>query len=156
MQETIFIEVNCVGETTGQTYSGQFEMKKYLSHRDIVEASKVSNRLGSGLRRPPSYSIPTLFNIVKSRIDAKLIDSKEIDQISGQIVTDIVSELKDIDPMIDFVNVLSILNSHIVKAPDWWKDAKSEIGGFDLIDYEPAMELNRQLSEAQRPIKKES
>ena len=165
----IFIELDCVGTTTGEKYQGTFELKKFLSHKDMTESSRISNRLSVGLRRPPSYSVPALLSgiqdALKSVHEEVLLnldgENKEkvalvgSDEAVRRVVENILSELKDVDPQSDFIQMLSVLNAHIVKAPDWWKPKGEDLGGYHLLDYTPIIELNRQLSEAQRPASKE-
>lgn len=165
----IFIELDCIGTTTGEKYQGTFELKKFLSHKDMTESSRISNRLSVGLRRPPSYSVPALLggiqDALKSIHEEVSLDLEEkakekvafvqSDEAVRRVVENIVSELKDTDPQADFVQMLSVLNAHIVKAPDWWKPKGEELGGYHLLDYTPIIELNRQLAEAQRPAPKE-
>lgn len=165
----IFIEIDCVGSTTGEKYQGTFEMKKFLSHKDVTESSRVANRMSVGLRRPPSYSVPALLGgiqdalkSVHEEITLELDDAAKekvalvkSDEAIRRVVENILSELKDVDPQSEFIQMLAVLNAHVVKAPDWWKPKGEDLGGYQLLDYTPIIELNRQLSEAQRPVKKE-
>lgn len=164
---SIFIELDCVGATTGEKYQGVFELKKFLSHKDVTESSRISNRLSTGLRRPPSYNIASMLagiqDALKSIHDEVATDIENKDKLSlvfsdeavRRVVEGILSELKDIDPQAEFIQMLAVLNAHIVKAPDWWKPKGEDLGGYHLLDYTPIIELNRQLSEAQRPVLKE-
>jgi len=163
----IFIELDCVGSTTGEKYQGVFELKKFLAHKDITESSRVANRLSTGLRRPPSYSVPALLSGIQDALKnihdevvVELEDKEKValvasDEAVRRIIEGILPELKDVDPQADFIQMLSVLNAHIVKAPEWWKPKGEDLGGYHLLDYTPIIELNRQLSEAQRPVDKE-
>lgn len=163
----IFIELDCVGSTTGEKYQGLFELKKFLSHKDITESSRVANRLSTGLRRPPSYNVPNMLagiqDALKNIHDEVAVNIEEKEKLAlissdegvRRVIENILSELKDTDPQADFIQMLAALNAHIVKAPDWWKPKNEELGGYHLLDYTPIIELNRQLSEAQRPVDKE-
>lgn len=163
----VFIELDCVGTTTGEKYQGVFELKKFLSHKDITESSRVANRLSTGLRRPPSYSIPALLGGIQDALknihDEVAVEVENKDKIAlvasdeavRRIIEGILPELKDTDPQADFIQMLAVLNAHIVKAPDWWKPKNEELGGYHLLDYTPIIELNRQLGDAQRPADKE-
>lgn len=165
----IFIEVDCVGTSTGERYQGTFEMKKFLSHKDVTESSRLSNRLSVGLRRPPSYSVPALLSGIQDALrsvheevsldldeeNKEKIALVKSDEAIRRVVENILSELKDVDPQAEFIQMLSVLNAHIIKAPEWWKPKGEEMGGYQLLDYTPILELNRQLSEAQRPAVKE-
>jgi hypothetical protein len=163
----VFIELDCVGTTTGEKYQGVFELKKFLSHKDITESSRVANRLSTGLRRPPSYSIPALLGGIQDALknihDEVAVEVENKDKIAlvasdeavRRIIEGILPELKDTDPQADFIQMLAVLNAHIVKAPDWWKPKNEELGGYHLLDYTPIIELNRQLGDVQRPADKE-
>lgn len=163
----IFVEIDCVGSTTGEKYQGVFELKKFLSHKDLTDSSRIANRLSTGLRRPPSYSVPAMLAGISDALKnihdemANEIEDKDkialvsSDEAVRRVVEGILPELKDTDPQADFIQMLSVLNAHIVKAPDWWKPKNEELGGYHLLDYTPIIELNRQLSEAQRPASKE-
>lgn len=163
----IFVEIDVVGTTTGEKYQGVFELKKFLSHRDMTESSRVANRLSTGLRRPPSYSVPSLLAGIKDALQnihdevANGLDDKDkvalvaSDEAVRRVIEGILPELKDIDPQAEFIQMLAVLNAHVVKAPDWWKPKNEELGGYHLLDYTPILELNRQLAEAQRPASSE-
>jgi hypothetical protein len=163
----IFVELDVVGTTTGEKYQGTFELKKFLSHRDMTESSRVANRLSTGLRRPPSYSVPSLLAGIKDALQnihdevALGVEDKDkvalvaSDEAVRRVIEGILPELRDIDQQAEFIQMLAVLNAHIVKAPDWWKPKNEELGGYHLLDYTPILELNRQLSEAQRPATKE-
>jgi hypothetical protein len=167
LNPVIFIELDCVGSTTGEKYQGLFELKKFLSHKDVTESSRVANRLSTGLRRPPSYSVPALLGGIQDALKnihdevASEIENKDkialfsSDEAVRRVIEGILPELKDVDPQADFIQMLAVLNAHIVKAPDWWKPKGEDLGGYHLLDYTPIIELNRQLSEAQRPVDKE-
>lgn len=163
----IFIELDCVGTTTGEKYQGVFELKKFLSHKDVTESSRVANRLSTGLRRPPSYNVSALLGGIQDalknihdEVAAEMENKDKIALVSSdeavrRVVEGILPELKDTDPQADFIQMLAVLNAHIAKAPDWWKPKGEDLGGYHLLDYTPIIELNRQLSEAQRPVDKE-
>lgn len=165
----IFIELDVVGATTGEKYQGTFELKKFLSHKDVTESSRIANRLSVGLRRPPSYSVPSLLGGIQDalksiheEVSAELDESNkdkvalvQSDEAIRRVVENILPELKDTDPQADFIQMLAVLNAHVVKAPEWWKPKGEDLGGYHLLDYTPIIELNKQLGEAQRPASKE-
>lgn len=167
LNPVIFIELDCVGSTTGEKYQGVFELKKFLSHKDVTESSRIANRLSTGLRRPPSYSVPALLGGIQDALQnihdeiVTEIENKDkvalvaSDEAVRRVIEGILPELKDVDPQADFIQMLAVLNAHIVKAPDWWKPKGEDLGGYHLLDYTPIIELNRQLSDAQRPATKE-
>jgi len=44
---------NVVGEKTGETYNGEFQVKKYLSHKEGADVARLTESLCSGIFRQP-------------------------------------------------------------------------------------------------------
>jgi hypothetical protein len=47
--EPVWIDVDCVGETTGDKIFGRFQVKRYLTHRERAEATRLAETYCRGI-----------------------------------------------------------------------------------------------------------
>ena len=99
--EIRFLDIDCIGEVTGQRYVCNFEVKLFLMLKDRAEAGKIRHK--------------TLKDILET------------------------------DDIYYLLSLLSNLNTHILKKPDWWGE-----DGTELKDAEPIIALATELRAAQQ------
>jgi hypothetical protein len=152
--QNVFIPVDCTGETTQQKYSGTFELKLFLSHKEMASAKREANGKTYGLMTTPKWNMNYL--LVGLRDEIPGMDEKEklgltkeqIDRIVGMVMISCPVG----DPEADVMVMIAELNSHIVSAPSWWGRKDGDLGGYDLLDAAPIAELKRQLDKLQRNL----
>ena len=94
----VWTEINCVGETTGSTYFGRFELKKYLSNREKSDISRLFEAYVRGIsedipQRSLLYALAQLnFHIVST--DATWWVEKGMDLLDDEPVVQLMSELR--------------------------------------------------------------
>jgi hypothetical protein len=150
------ITIHCEGETTKQLYDGVFHVKLFLSHRELASVKREANAKTFGLSSTPKWRVDYLLQGLKDELagikdNEKLNLSKEqIDRIFSMVL--ISCPLGD--PEADAMTMIAELNGHILKAPTWWGRKDGELGGYDLVDCAPIVELKRQLDALQRDATK--
>ena len=50
-----WIDVTCVGESTGEKFFGRFEIKKFLTHKEKTEAVRLAETLSRGIEQDFAY-----------------------------------------------------------------------------------------------------
>lgn len=152
LNDNLFIDVDCVGETTKKKYTGQFEVKLFLNHREMAAAAKEANRQTSGLSRTIRWDLKGFLAGLKDEW-AGTEESEKLNLAEEQvnrIVSIAAISIPVGDAEADVMSVLALLNTHIVKSPDWWKS------GYDLVDGAPIMELNKALTALQKAHESEA
>jgi hypothetical protein len=95
--EIRYVDVDCVGETTGTRYVGQFEVKLFLTLKDRAESGKVKNRLLKDVLE--SDDIYFLLQLV-SNLNAHLVGKKPAWWGEDGV------DLEDTTPVIELANGL--------------------------------------------------
>jgi hypothetical protein len=99
--EIRYVDVDCVGETTGTRYVGQFEVKLFLTLKDRAESGKVKNRLLKDVLE--SDDIYFLLQLV-SNLNAHLVGKKPAWWGEDGV------DLEDTTPVIELANGYDKLN----------------------------------------------
>lgn len=146
--DVVIIDVDCTGEQTGKKYSGQFELKLFLSLRERGLATRESNKVTSGLSRTPKWDIDGFIAGLRDKWEGvedtnKLnLTEQQINRIFGIAAASIQTG----DAEADILGTIAQLNYHIVSAPAWWGRTAENLGGYDMMDYSPVVELHVQLN----------
>lgn len=94
----LWIEINCTGELTGTKYFGRFEIKKYLTHGEKSEISRLFETYARGItedvaQRGLLYVLAELnFHVLST--DAAWWTNKGLDLLDEQPILDLVAELR--------------------------------------------------------------
>ena len=134
-----FLDVDVIGEVTGERYQGTFEVRPFMTTRAKAEYSRVLNREAKGLLRDIGPNLEVFRKILEPHLDQEKIDvaSRAAIQTFG------VS-----DPVVDEIAIIAELAILVDKAPSWWKP-------FELLDETPYVELKKQIFLIQNPKKEE-
>lgn len=151
MSNIMNIEVDVTGQVTKQKYVGQFEVKMFLNHKERAVAAREANKATSGLMRTPRWDMHGFMAGLKDQWPniAEADKLNLTDQQYNRIMAITAISAPVGDPEADILGVIAVLNAHIVNAPDWWGRTNDSLGGYELIDYEPVLELNRELQRLQ-------
>lgn len=142
MGSTITVNVDVVGEATGNRYVGEFTVKPFLTAKERAEASKVHARLTAGMDKQSVFNTLSFSEFLAERVEDK--------ELAAEIYVKAINCLGANEPMVDFVFAIAQLTQHVVSVQaDWWK-GDSSIGGYDLPDLAPVDFLFSKILEVQR------
>lgn len=151
MSNVMHVEVDVVGAVTKQKYIGQFEVQLFLNHKQRAQAAREANKNTAGLMRTPRWDMQGFIAGLKDQwpniAEADKLNLTEAQYNRIMAITAISAPIGD--PEADILGVIAVLNAHIVTAPDWWGRTADSPGGYELIDYEPVLALNKELQKLQ-------
>jgi len=64
-KKSYFLNIDVVGTISGERYVGQFEVKKYLVHKDTLSANRLLQKVAQGLDKGPSFDVNSLVGVLK-------------------------------------------------------------------------------------------
>lgn len=142
MGSTITVNVDVVGESTGNRYVGEFQVKPFLTSKERSEAQRLHARLSAGMDKQAVFNTFAFSEFLAERVQDQ--------DLAAEIYLKAVECVGSNEPMVDFLYAVAQLSQHVVSTDaDWWKGT-SGVGGYDLLDLAPVNFIFSKILEVQR------
>jgi len=141
--EIKYLDIDVVGENSGNKYTGSVEVRPFMTSRGKVEYTRLLNKETKGLVRDVRPNLEQFRRLLEALAEKDQPFSKE--QID--LVVNVAAQTFGVsDPVVEEISIIAELTVLVVKGPDWWKP-------FELIDESPYVEIKKQLMLLQNPAK---
>jgi hypothetical protein len=146
--ETYFIDIDVIGDITGERYVGKFEVKLFPTMQDRALIRREINRATSGLSQTPSWDFEGFVKGLRDKIDNITEDAKLnlTEQQIGRIILLAGLAIPIADPEVDLMATIAELNILMVGVPEWWGRVQGDLGGYSLKDWSPIVAIRNELA----------